>query len=77
MLPWLGGILALSWASDYPGGAGLISAPWGECIVTAWCLLMVPLALRSALGRARSDELISGVLQEIADADAATEHPAS
>lgn len=71
MVPWLGGIFGLSWASDYPGGTGLIPAPWGESIVVVWCLAIVPLALRSALGHARSDELISGVLDEIA----ATEHP--
>ena len=65
MAPWLGGIIVLSWASDYPGGAGLIQAPWGECILIAWCLVMVPLALRSALGRDRSDHLISGILEEI------------
>ena len=69
MVPWLGGIFALSWASDYPGGVGLIKAPWGECLLIAWCLALVPLAMRSALGRERSDELISGILEEIEEAD--------
>ncbi len=65
LVPWMGGLFLMSWASDYPGGAGVLPAPLGEILVGLWCAAMVPLASWCAFPRAESEALITGMLEEL------------
>jgi hypothetical protein len=49
LLPWFGGMWILSWLSDVGGGSGLLGFWAGVIIVAIWSLIVLALALRSAL----------------------------
>ena len=67
VLVYLAGMFILSWLSTYQGGAMIIPSPWGECAVAMWCLVTIPIALRSGLGREQSAELMDEAVREIKD----------
>ena len=64
---YLAGLFTLSWLSTYRGGAMIIPSPWGECAVAAWCVFIIPIAIRSGLPREKSAELMDEAFDEIKD----------
>ncbi len=49
LLPWFAGMWVLSWLSDIGGGSGIIGFWAGVVLVVIWSLLVIQLALRTAL----------------------------
>lgn len=58
LLPWFGGMWALSALGDIGGGLGLIGFWPGVAIVAAWSLFVIWLALRSALPAVETAEFM-------------------
>lgn len=59
LLPWFGGLWALSAVGDIGGGLGLIGFWPGVAIIAAWSLIVIWLALRSALPAAETAALMA------------------
>jgi amino acid transporter len=59
-LPWLGGLVLVSWLGNYPepaqGNRGLIGFGWGFVVIFALTLLVYVIALRVRLPRRRIEE---------------------
>lgn len=49
LLPWFGGMWILSWLSGIGGGRGVLDFGWGVLCVAVWSVLMLIMAVRTAL----------------------------
>lgn len=49
LLPWFGGMWLLSWLSHVGGGIGVLGFWFGVLLVTVWSLVVLTLAMRTAL----------------------------
>ena len=58
LLPWFGGMWALSALGDIGGGFGVLAFWPGVAAVAAWSLIIIALALRSALPAAETAEIM-------------------
>lgn len=69
LLPWFGGMWGLSKLGGIDGGLGLLSFYWALAAVAVWSLVVMSLALISALPQAETERVIADVLaDESADA---------
>lgn len=58
LVPWFGGMWVLSALSDIGGGFGVLNFWVGVIAVALWSLLVIALALRSALPAAETAEIM-------------------
>lgn len=58
LLPWFGGMWVLSALSDIGGGFGVLSFWPGAIAVAIWSLIVIALAMRSALPAAATAEIM-------------------
>ncbi|MBX4145109.1 APC family permease, partial [Ralstonia pickettii] len=58
LLPWFGGLWLLSWMGGIGGGLGVIGFGWDILLVAVWSLVVLALAMRSALGAGETSEMM-------------------
>ncbi|RDU97775.1 APC family permease [Trinickia dinghuensis] len=59
LLPWFGGIWILSWLGGIGGGRGVIPFGWDVLAVTVWSVIVMLLALSSALDKQQTEEMMA------------------
>ncbi len=70
LVPWIGGLALIAWLGDHGGGVGTVPSPWADLAAMILALAVLPVAVRSGIGREAAD----AVLVEI-EAESATEAP--
>ncbi|MDW9229938.1 APC family permease (plasmid) [Burkholderia cepacia] len=58
LLPWFGGLWLLSWMGGIGGGLGVIGFGWDILLVAVWSLVVLALAMRSALSAGETSEMM-------------------
>jgi len=58
LLPWFGGLWLLSWMGGIGGGLGVIGFGWDILLVAAWSVVVLVLAMRSALDAGETSEMM-------------------
>jgi amino acid transporter len=59
LLPWFGGLWLLSWLGGIGGGRGVLTFGWDILLVTLWSLVVLLLALRSALSSGETSDMMA------------------
>ena len=59
LLPWFGGLWLLSWLGGIGGGRGVIGFGWDILVVSIWSVVVLLLALRSALGSSETSAMMA------------------
>jgi amino acid transporter len=59
LLPWFGGLWLLSWLGGIGGGRGVITFGWDILLVTIWSVVVLLLALRSALNGSETSNMMA------------------
>ncbi|WP_027820770.1 APC family permease [Paraburkholderia bannensis] len=59
LLPWFGGLWLLSWLGGIGAGRGVIGFGWDILLVTLWSIVVLALALRSALSASETSDMMA------------------
>ncbi|WP_028229654.1 APC family permease [Paraburkholderia ferrariae] len=59
LLPWFGGLWLLSWLGGIGGGRGVLGFGWDIGLVALWSIVVLVLALRSALDAGETSEMMA------------------
>lgn len=59
LLPWFGGIWILSWLGAIGGGRGLLSFGWDTLAVSIWSVIVMLLAMRSAIEKEETEAVMA------------------
>jgi amino acid transporter len=70
LAPYLAGLALISALSHYGDGLGWLESPWAELLIIAFGTAILPLAVRSAIPRTASAELMERALAEDGPDDA-------
>jgi len=59
LLPWFGGLWLLSWLGGIGGGRGVVGFGWDILVVSVWSVVVLVLALRSALSSSETSAMMA------------------